>query len=73
MNYLIKRGDEQFGPYSLSDIQKYVQSGNIGMGDLAQSEGMSEWVPVSQVLGNIPVPVTSFGAAAAAHQRPPGR
>jgi GYF domain 2 len=70
MNYLIKRGDEQFGPYSLTDIQKYVQSGNIGMGDLAQSEGMSEWVPVSQVLGNIPVPVTSFGAAAAPAMEP---
>ena len=70
MNYLIKRGDEQFGPYSLTDIQKYVQSGNIGMGDLAQSEGMSEWIPVSQVLGNIPVPVTSFGAAAAPAMEP---
>jgi hypothetical protein len=65
MKYLVKRGDEQFGPYSLADIQQYVQSGNISLGDLAQSEGMSEWVPVSQVIGNIPIPVTSYGAAAA--------
>jgi len=65
MKYFVKRGDEKFGPYGLADIQQYVQSGNISLGDLAQSEGMSEWVPVSQVIGNIPIPVTSHGAAAA--------
>ena len=65
MKYFVKRGEEKFGPYSLADIQQYVQSGNISFGDLAQSEGMSEWVPVSQVIGNIPIPVTSYGAAAA--------
>ena len=27
--------------------------------DLAQSEGMTEWVPVLQILGNIPLPVLS--------------
>jgi hypothetical protein len=63
MKYFVKRGEEKFGPYSLADIQHYVQSGNISLGDLAQSEGMSEWGPVSQVIGNIPIPVTSYGAA----------
>jgi hypothetical protein len=65
MKYFVKRGDEKFGPYSLADIQQYVQSGNISLGDLAQSEGMSEWFPVSQVIGNIPIPVTSYGAVTA--------
>lgn len=65
MKYFVKRGDEKFGPYSLADIQQYVQAGNISLGDLAQSEGMSDWIPVSQVIGNIPIPVTSYGAAAA--------
>lgn len=54
MEYFVKRGEERFGPYSLSDLQMYVQSGNVLVADLAQSEGMTEWVPVSQVLGNIP-------------------
>ena len=63
MKYFVKRGEEKFGPYSLADIQHYVQSGNVSLSDLAQSEGMSEWVPVSQVIGNIPIPVTSYGAA----------
>lgn len=70
MKYLVKRGAEEFGPYSLADIQQCVQSGNISLGDLAQSEGMSEWVPVSQVIGNIPIPVTSYGAAVGAAMEP---
>ncbi|OAI57767.1 hypothetical protein AYO50_00040 [Acidobacteria bacterium SCGC AG-212-P17] len=70
MKYFVKRGEEKFGPYSLADIQQYVQSGNISFGDLAQSEGMSEWVPVSQVIGNIAIPVTSYGAAAAPAMEP---
>ncbi|HET8825849.1 MAG TPA: DUF4339 domain-containing protein [Terriglobales bacterium] len=66
MQYFVKRGEQKYGPYSLSDLQRYVQSGNIAPDDVTQSEGMSDWVPVSQVLGNIPaMAVTSGGAAAA--------
>jgi hypothetical protein len=69
MEYFVRRGDQRFGPYGLSDLQKYVQSGNLVASDLAQSEGMADWVPLSQVLGNIPaVTVGSGGVAAAAAQ-----
>jgi GYF domain 2 len=54
MNYRIKRGDQEFGPYSLADLQRYVQDGHVAPDDMALSEGMTEWIPVSQVLGNIP-------------------
>lgn len=66
MQYMVKRGEERFGPYSLSDLQNYVQSGNVLVADLAQSEGMTEWVPVSQVLGNIPAPVLAAAGAVVA-------
>src|SRR5258705_13022070 len=56
MNYFIKRDLNEYGPYSLSDLQKYVASGNILLTDLSRREGLTEWVPVSQVIGNIPVP-----------------
>jgi len=59
MNYRIQRGDQEFGPYSLADLQRYLQSGHVLPGDLAQSEGMTDWIPVSQVLGDIPIPVMS--------------
>jgi hypothetical protein len=56
MEYFVKRGDDRYGPYSLSDLQNYVQAGNVLTEDLAQSEGMTEWIPVIQILGNIPAP-----------------
>ena len=58
MSYRIKRGEQEFGPYSLADLQRYVQTGYISVQDLAQSEGISEWIPVSQVLGDMPIPAT---------------
>jgi hypothetical protein len=57
MKYYIQRGVNEYGPYSLADLQRYVAQGNIALSDLARSEGMTDWVPVSQVLGDIPVPV----------------
>lgn len=57
MKYYIQRQLNQYGPYTLADLQRYVAQGNIQLTDLARSEGMTDWVPVSQVLGNIPVPV----------------
>jgi hypothetical protein len=54
MEYFVKRGEDRFGPYGLSDLQRYVQSGNVLVDDLAQSEAMEDWVPVAQVLGDIP-------------------
>ncbi|HTS29408.1 MAG TPA: GYF domain-containing protein [Bryobacteraceae bacterium] len=56
MNYYIARDGQQFGPYTLAEVQQYVKDGNILLTDLAHSEGMASWVPVQQILGNIPVP-----------------
>jgi hypothetical protein len=58
MSYFIKRGEQNYGPYTLAELQRYVQSGNISLQDMAQSEGVEGFVPVSQVLGNIPVAPT---------------
>lgn len=64
MEYFVKRGDQRFGPYSLTDLQQYVQVGNLTGGDLAQSEGMTDWVPLLQVLGNIPATAVIGGGVA---------
>jgi hypothetical protein len=61
MEYFVKRGEQSFGPYSLANLQQYVQSGNLVADDLTQSEGMTEWVPLSQVLGNIPATAVTGG------------
>ena len=57
MRYYIQRGANEYGPYTLADLQRYVAQGNILLGDLTRSEGMTDWVPVAQVIGNIPIPV----------------
>jgi hypothetical protein len=68
VEYFVKRGEQRYGPYSLSDLQKYVESGNVLTEDLAQSEGMTEWVPVITILGNIPAPSQNAAAAPIAAQ-----
>ncbi len=50
MNYQITRGGQSYGPYTLADLQRYVASGHVLLSDLAKSEEMAEWVPVSQIL-----------------------
>ncbi len=57
MNYMLMRDGQQYGPYTLADLQRYVAAGNILVSDLVRSEGMENWVLLSQVIGNIPVPV----------------
>lgn len=70
MKYYIKRDLNEYGPYTLADLQRYVAQGNIVMTDLARSEGMTDWAPVSQILGTIPVaapPVSTAPAAGAVY------
>jgi hypothetical protein len=57
MKYYIQRQLNEYGPYTLADLQRYVAQGSILLTDLTRSEGMTDWVPVSQVIGNIPIPV----------------
>jgi GYF domain 2 len=70
MDYLVQRGEEQFGPYTLAELQEYAQSGRILATDLAKSEGLADWVPVSQILGNIPAPVAVSASTISAPPEP---
>jgi hypothetical protein len=54
MLYHVTRAGQNYGPYTLEDLKKYVASGNILPTDLAKSDEMPDWVPVSQVLGVAP-------------------
>lgn len=56
MNYFISREGQQYGPYTLADLQRYVASGEVLLTDLATSEGMTTPVPVGQIVGNIAAP-----------------
>jgi hypothetical protein len=54
MLYQISRNGQNYGPYTLEDLQKYVASGNVLPTDLAKSDDMPDWVPVAQILGMAP-------------------
>jgi len=51
MLYHISRDGQNYGPYTLEDLQRYVASGNVLLTDMARAEDATEWVPVSQLLG----------------------
>jgi len=70
VNYTIFRDGQQYGPYTLADLQRYVASGDVLLTDLASSEGMGEPVPVSQIVGTIPVPLQAAAPSAPAIEYP---
>jgi hypothetical protein len=65
MKYYIQRQLNEYGPYTLADLQRYVAQGSILPTDMTRSEGMTEWTPVSQVIGNIPISLAAGTAAGA--------
>lgn len=55
MEIFISRNGQQFGPYTLGEVQADLNAGNVVETDLAWHEGASEWVKVSQIDGlNVP-------------------
>ena len=67
MKYFIRRELNDYGPYTLAELQRCVAQGSVVLTDLTRSEGMTDWVPVSQVIGSIPAappaPVATVPAA----------
>ena len=72
MHYQISRNGQQYGPYTLEDIQRYVTSGNILPTDMAKSDEMADWVPVSQLIasGQAPPPPAAFSTPGYANPEP---
>src|SRR5262245_54733477 len=56
MKYFIKPDLNEYGPSTLAALQLYVPQRTISKTDLRRSEGMTDWVPVSQLIGEFPAP-----------------
>jgi len=52
--YTIARGSEQFGPYTRAQIDEYLATGSLQPTDLAWTEGMADWTPLSQLVAASP-------------------
>ncbi len=51
MNIHISKNGQNLGQFSLADINRMLQSGQISPNDLAWQEGMPQWVPVRSIPG----------------------
>lgn len=50
MQFQVSRDGQLYGPYTLEDLQRYIDSGNLLRSDLAKSDDMPDWLPVSKIL-----------------------
>jgi len=66
MQVHIDRGGQRFGPYSVEQVNSHLAEGTILPTDLGWTDGMTDWVPVTQVAG-----VTFADATATAAVPPP--
>ena len=51
MQVHIDRNGERYGPYSIEEINAYLANGTLLPTDLAWQDGMTDWLPVSQISG----------------------
>ncbi len=68
MNYFISRDNQEYGPYTLADLQRYASSGEVLLTDLAHGEGLTELLPVAQIIGTIAAPPRPIPGAPLAAQ-----
>jgi len=56
MPYLVSKDGEQFGPFELDELTRYVQEGSILLTDHCWQEGWDQWFPIHSVV-SVPVPL----------------
>jgi GYF domain 2 len=50
MNVLVRKNNQERGPYTEAELRERLKSGALSPGDLGQIEGESEWKPLSEIL-----------------------
>jgi len=66
----ISREGQRFGPYLVNEVKDYLKAGNLRFSDLVWYNGVSEWVPLSNVPG-VGEGVETLHAAAPPPPKPP--
>ena len=56
MDIYIARGEEQFGPYPLEQVQELLDQGALLPEDLTFHEGLDNWTPLAEVISAQTVP-----------------
>ena len=55
-DYYLLNGDQEQGPLTLDQLQAFLQGGAVTLETLYARPGMSEWKPLSTILGAAPLP-----------------
>lgn len=63
MQIHINRDGQDFGPYTLEQVNQYLQEGSIVATDMAWHEGMPDWMPLPKVQG-VEIPEGALAEAA---------
>jgi len=50
MDIYVSRDGQEFGPYTLEDVNAYIASGQINATDLAWFDGETDWKPLHELL-----------------------
>lgn len=50
MQIMVKRDDQEHGPYTIEEVTEYLASGNIVGDDVAREDGTTEWKTVDALL-----------------------
>ena len=58
----IQRDGQQFGPYTLEELNQYLADGSLLPSDLAWYEEVSVWIPMNQVPGVV-MPLSDFSSS----------
>ena len=51
---IVKRGEEQFGPFSLDQLKEHLENGTVMPEDWAWHDDLSDWVPAQTLVENSP-------------------
>lgn len=53
VEFFVTREGKEFGPYSLEDVQGYLETGFLKSSDLGWCDGMQDWKPLNTIEGVI--------------------
>jgi len=59
MQIHISRGEDQFGPFTMEQVQDHLIQGALLPDDLAWHEGMEDWIPLSNLVDSLPIAPSS--------------
>ena len=55
MQIYVARAEQKLGPYTLDEVRSKLASGELSESDLAWHEGLTNWLPLQQVLASFSI------------------